>query len=134
MLEQKLIDQLRIHTDHKDAENKRNYWANQTMEERNQIYENTPYQMPAILYFADSSSVLFMSLHNESANDYIHYHDFFELIYVIKGSPVGMINDQEVELQDGNLCIMNPNAIHYFKKYSDETDLILNILLPKDLF
>ncbi|MGB4658725.1 MAG: AraC family transcriptional regulator [Mobilitalea sp.] len=134
MLEQKLIDQLRKHTNQKDADNQKNYWANQNIEEHNRIYQSMPYQMPAILYFADSSSVLFMSLHNELANGYIHYHDFFELIYVIKGNPIGMINDQEVALQEGNLCIMNPNAVHYFKEYSDETDLILNILLPKDLF
>lgn len=75
-----------------------------------------------------------MSFHHEASNSHRHYHDFFELIYVCKGSPIGVINDQEIRLKEGDICIMNPNAVHYFKKYAEQTDLILNIVLPKDVF
>ena len=94
---------------------------------------NFPKLLSSFWFFPDASSALFMSFHDELSNSNRHYHDFFELIYVCKGSPIGVINDQEIHLQEGNLCIMNPNAVHYFKKYSEATDLILNIVLPKDL-
>ncbi len=129
-MEQYLIDKLWEHTDKVDKENEKK--AKTGAKEREQV--NRPRLLPASHFFHNTSASLFMSFHHESANSMKHYHDFFELIYVCKGSPVGVINDRELRLHEGNLCIMNPNAVHYFKKYSEEKDLILNIVLPKDIF
>ena len=126
-MDQKLIERLWEHTDRIDEENAR--------EHTNDVeISTTPPSLPASSFFKDDTTSLFLSFHHETANDMKHFHDFFELIYVCKGNPVGVINDQELQLEEGNLCIMNPNAIHYFKKYSEATDLILNIVLPKKLF
>lgn len=125
-MEQKLIEQLWIHTDRIDEENAR---ENVSVEP-----PHSPYLLPAASFFKAPATSLFLSFHHETANDLEHYHDFFEIIYVCKGKPIGVINNQEIPLEEGNLCIMNPNAIHYFKKYSEATDLILNIVLPKSLF
>lgn len=94
---------------------------------------HTPQCLTANDFIFDDSQ-FFMSFHCAEGNENQHYHDFFEINYVIKGNPVGVINNQEVYLTKGNLSIMNPNAIHYFKKYDDKTDLILNIVLPKEYF
>lgn len=125
-MDQKLIEQLWEHTDRIDEENAREHMNNEIS-----IY---PPLLPASSFFRDATTSLFLSFHHETANNMKHFHDFFELIYVCKGNPIGVINDQEIPLAEGNLCIMNPNAVHYFKKYSEATDLIMNIVLPKNMF
>ncbi len=125
-MDQKLIRQLWEHTDRIDEENAK--------EQVNNEFTTYPPLLPASSFFRDTATSLFLSFHHETANNMKHYHDFFELIYVCKGNPIGVINDQEIPLAKGNLCIMNPNAVHYFKQYSEATDLIMNIVLPKNLF
>lgn len=133
-MQQKLIDDLWMHMHQTEEENEKNSKNTPTVTEPSHVVPKTPVLLPAHMFFKDSTTSLFMSFHNEGSNSMKHYHDFFELIYVCKGNPIGVINHQEIHLQEGNLCIMNPNAVHYFKKYSEATDLILNIVLPKDLF
>ena len=128
-MEQYLIDKLWNHTNKADEEN-----ARKAKDLAWQEYLGDPVILPGAAYFPDANQALFMSFHNEASNDFRHFHDFFELLYVCSGTPVGVINGQEIPLSQGNLCIMNPNAVHYFKKYAQESDLILNIVLPKDVF
>lgn len=126
-MDQKLIELLWEHTDRIDEENAR--------EHVNDVgITHSPPSLPASSFFKDATTSLFLSFHHETANNMKHCHDFFELIYVCKGTPVGVINDQDILLEEGNLCIMNPKAVHYFKKYTEATDLIMNIVLPKELF
>lgn len=126
-MNQKLIELLWEHTGRSDNENAREHVNDVPL-------PTSPPSLPASSFFKDATTSLFLSFHPESSNDMKHFHDFFELIYVCKGTPVGVINDQEIPLEEGNLCIMNPNAVHYFKKYTEDTDLIMNIVLPKNLF
>lgn len=93
-----------------------------------------PRHLSGKFFLDDASSDVFISFHQEKSNPNIHDHDFFELLYVVKGSPIGVIDGQEIFLTEGNLCIMNPNAVHYFKKYHEGEDLILNIVLPQEIF
>lgn len=97
------------------------------------ISQHTPQCLYAS-YFLTDSAPLFMSFHDAAGNANHHYHDFFEINYVIKGNPIGVIDGYELSLKPGNLYIMNPNAVHYFKAYEDDKDLVLNIVLPKDTF
>lgn len=133
-MNEKLINQLWNHTNHMEEENMAKYAIHEKTSRVSKTKSNDPPLLPANLFLPDASSTIFMSFHQENGNANVHSHDFFELIYVCKGTPVSVINNQEVKLQEGNLCIMNPNAVHHFKKYYQETDLILNIVLPKDLF
>lgn len=132
-MEQLLIDRLWVHSYQSYEESSKRDTKSVTPDLVKQIHSDTPNLLPASDFFQDAST-LFMSFHPEATNGNRHSHDFFELFYVCKGNPVGIINDQEISLQEGNLCIMNPNAVHYFKKYSLSTDLVMNILFPKDLF
>jgi len=133
-MEQNLINKLWEHSDKIEEENAKRALLSVPKKEAEKPSSDSPLLFSASFFFRDASQSLFMSFHRESGNSIKHYHDFFELIYVCKGSPIGVINGQEIHLQEGNLCIMNPNAVHYFKKYTKETDLILNIVLPTNLF
>ncbi len=133
-MNQILIEELWRHTNKIEEENTKNiHVAHFNMDVR-EASGKTPILLPAIGFFKDPGTPLFLSFHREGANNMVHFHDFFEIIYVCKGTPIGVINHQEIPLQEGQLCVMNPNAIHSFKKYTESTDLILNIVLPKDLF
>ena len=129
-----LIEKLWKHTNRTDEENVGRLEAMLAENPSALLQLPSPGLLPATLFLRLPSRALFMSFHHEHSNDFRHYHDFFELIYVCKGSPVGVINDQLLELHEGSLCIMNPNAVHYFASYSEAKDLILNIVLDKDVF
>lgn len=85
-------------------------------------------------FFINNGEPLYMNFHDAASNKTRHFHDFFEINYVISGTPIGVINDVPLELQAGNLYIMNPNAVHAFDAYVDNQDLILNIVIPKETF
>lgn len=85
-------------------------------------------------FIEPEKSNISVSFHQAQANAMRHDHDFFEVMYVVKGTPIGIINDQKVIMNQGDFCIMNPQAVHYFDKYVDGEDLILNMVLPTRLF
>ena len=125
-MDQKLIDKLWEHTDRFEREH--------SNEQSDEHATCSPSLLTSSYFFRDVFTTLYLCFHHEAANHMEHYHDFFEIIYVCKGNPIGVIDHQEILLKEGNLCIMNPNAVHYFKEYSESSDLILNIVLPKSLF
>lgn len=133
-MDNKLMKKLWDFTSQIEKQNESKYEARQKEGGSFQANSTSPNLLPSNLFLPDASSTIFMSFHKEDGNANVHSHDFFEMIYVCKGTPVGVINNQEIPLHEGNLCIMNPNAVHYFKKYTQESDLILNIVLPKNLF
>lgn len=77
---------------------------------------------------------VFINVHGAFLNNWVHAHEFFEIIYVAKGSAVDWIDGVEVSLQTHELCIHNPNARHQILKMNDGEDMIINILLPVGLF
>ncbi|MGN1141727.1 MAG: AraC family transcriptional regulator [Oliverpabstia sp.] len=85
----------------------------------------------------ESGSDIYMNLHtqeNNSSYHLLHGHDFFEMNYVISGTARQSINqNQSIELKQGMLCIMNPNARHNLYVEHPE-DMVLNIDLKTSLF
>ena len=132
-MDQQLIDKLWQHTDQTDVDNAIKYFRDPDRFRWQINTSGNDFLLPARL-FIDETRELFMSFHHERSNSLRHCHDFFELIYVCQGRPVGIIDDQEIQLEAGHLCIMNPNAIHSFKACRGQTDLVLNIVLAKTVF
>ena len=86
------------------------------------------------LFRPGSNDGVFMNLHAPFLNNWVHSHEFFEIIYVAKGTAVDWIDGVEVKLGTHELCIHNPNARHQILKMDEGDDLIINILLPVHLF
>ncbi|MGN0404152.1 MAG: AraC family transcriptional regulator [Bariatricus sp.] len=80
---------------------------------------------------------LFINLHLPEANTkpgHLHGHDFFELTYIIKGTCLQNIDHEDpITLEEGALCIMNPNARHSLY-LENEDSIVLNILMKTSMF
>lgn len=132
-MEKLIIEQLKAHTQNQTELNKKTVWSKVRPEILHKISIAEPMCLSSVFFFEDGSP-LFMTFHTEEGNQNHHYHDFFELNYVLSGYPIGVIDGHEIQLEPGQLYMMNPNAVHYFKSYNDTDDLILNIGFPVETF
>lgn len=68
------------------------------------------------------------------AEGLMHNHSYFELVYVYHGSCVNLFPNQErIVLNQGDILLLNPNALHC--PYTTlEDDYIFNIVLKPKLF
>lgn len=71
--------------------------------------------------------------HSRYSFPILHNHEFVELIYVYKGVCTHFIEDQELKMVTGDLCILAPNAIHAVSVTDDDT-IVINILMSQKLF
>ncbi|MBR5152979.1 MAG: helix-turn-helix domain-containing protein [Clostridia bacterium] len=49
-----------------------------------------------------------------TANDSIHFHDFFEIEYVSSGSGTYLVDGKEHEITPGKICLVSPVTAHAF--------------------
>lgn len=61
-----------------------------------------------------------------------HFHDFYELIYVFKGTILQYINDKSFSMETGSFLFLHPSVIHSFYSYKDTR--AINILVKKEYF
>lgn len=61
-----------------------------------------------------------------------HVHDFFEMIYVYRGSITNQVNKENIYLKEGDICLLNPHTIHQLLDFKEES-IIINLLIAKDL-
>lgn len=103
-------------------------------EEISTFLENHPdFQLPDLYLTLGESRAIFVSHHSPFYNGFSHRHDFFELIYVAEGNVTDEINGKTVNLEKGEVCIHNPNALHKIVK-CNETDILINVLISKETF
>lgn len=62
-----------------------------------------------------------------------HNHEFVEAIYVLKGNMVNIINDEEINMQKGDILFLNRNISHSIKA-SDKNDLAINFFIKPNFF
>ncbi len=79
------------------------------------------------------SNTIFCSLHQSKWNNKVHNHDFFELVYVLRGTAEMFINGISVQLYNGEACLLNPSAFHSVNNFDDTDTLLLNICISKKL-
>ena len=65
-------------------------------------------------------------LHYQSDN-HLHTHNFYELVYQIRGESVNMVNNQSFTLKPGDVLIMKPGDIHQivFKEKTQTRDIYI---------
>ena len=96
--------------------------------------DDFPGPLPQSMFAPGCTAGIFINYHNAFMNNVIHSHDFFEIIYVCRGSISDWVDGTDIQLKAGDLCIHNPNARHKITKMDASEDFILNILLPQDMF
>lgn len=63
----------------------------------------------------------------------LHGHDFFEINYVFEGAGEQYLGDgTRIELKKGQICIMNPKAVH--RIVAKEDSVILNLSMRSQIF
>lgn len=62
-----------------------------------------------------------------------HRHDYIELVYVYDGELKQTINGKEVNINEGEICILNLNAEHSIKP-AGENDIAINIIMTGAFF
>ncbi len=62
-----------------------------------------------------------------------HSHDYFELIYVSRGTSTQRILDQKCDMKAGDFCLLNPSITHRIDIDTKDT-LLFNIMIKTSLF
>lgn len=103
-----------------------------------QIERDGFYSIP-MKFFAPSRSSVTVSMHGPpipSEKDFhpvFHNHDYFELVYVYRGSCVNVFPESKIALKQGALLLLNPNILHTPYTTHPE-DVVINIMLSRDIF
>lgn len=63
-----------------------------------------------------------------------HSHDFFEFIYVYKGTCKLKVDDYDVVLKSKDICLLNLQSKHSINSINIEEDIIFYILVKPDYF
>lgn len=94
-----------------------------------------------ILYYMDDSEYfsendgrnIFISRHNRYTPEFTHKHNFFEIVYVYKGTCTQNIGLKRLRFQEGDFIFIAPGIFHNIEVFDDET-AVFNILLRKATF
>ena len=62
-----------------------------------------------------------------------HTHDYVEMVYMCCGETTHIVNGKQIELQQGNLLLLNQSATHEVCK-ADEGDVAVNFIVLPDFF
>ena len=71
--------------------------------------------------------------HPAHRNTPLHQHDFFELIYIHEGDCINIIDDKEIFLKKGDLCLLNTHAVHTIRCKHPENTIIFNLLVGQSV-
>lgn len=63
----------------------------------------------------------------------IHIHDYVEMNYIYSGSCSAIIQEKEIVLNQGDICIMDTNVPHTIIN-AEKDDIIINFLMKKSYF
>ena len=100
----------------------------QAQQEASSIYQFQTF------YFDGLPDEILVSLHRGNHRDrYLHNHDFFELLYVYKGNCVNMTREGDMPLNEGDLLLLNPNALHAPFAPGEE-NILINIIIRPSVF
>ncbi|WP_339362791.1 AraC family transcriptional regulator [Vallitalea maricola] len=61
-----------------------------------------------------------------------HKHSFFEILYIYSGHCIQNIMGDKITLNEGDLCILSPEAEHSVEVFDDS--IVINILVRKSTF
>ncbi|PWN00285.1 MAG: hypothetical protein DBX37_02330 [Massilioclostridium sp.] len=63
---------------------------------------------------------------------YLHRHDYYEMVYIYRGRNVNLFQNSRIEMKQGDILLLNPNALHC--PYTlDDQDCMFNIMIPEPI-
>jgi AraC-like DNA-binding protein/mannose-6-phosphate isomerase-like protein (cupin superfamily) len=62
-----------------------------------------------------------------------HKHEYIEIVYVLQGSFIQEIKGRQIQMNKGDLCILDKNVIHSSLPLC-ESDVVVNIILTPEFF
>ena len=71
--------------------------------------------------------------HSRYGYPVIHNHQYIEMIYVYQGMCRHFIESETMEMKEGDLCIMAPEAMHAISATQDDA-VIINMMISRKLF
>lgn len=90
------------------------------------------YQLNEDHFFGQESDVeMYQHLRYLPAN--WHVHDFIEIAYIVHGHCTNYIMEQQLEMKQGDICIIAPGTKHAISAFTDDC-LLFNILIRTSTF
>lgn len=72
-----------------------------------------------------------ISCHPRFSKKFYHHHSFIEIIYVYSGQCHQHINNEEIIMNEGDICILDTNTVHAIDE-TCENDIIINCLMSQE--
>jgi AraC family cel operon transcriptional repressor len=83
-------------------------------------------------FLIDPETDIHYAYHKSIKNiTYIHWHDFYEIFLITKGSLFHFINGTKHLLEAGTLCFVRPSDIHYYENDRNQPAELLNLAFPQ---
>ena len=93
-----------------------------------------PSYMTDDTYFESTAkNSIAISKHNRYTPEFNHKHLFFELVYVLSGQCHQNIFHNDLQLTEGQFCIIAPNVEHTVGVF-DSDSIVINILIRRNTF
>ncbi len=88
--------------------------------------------------FADSvqisgSKYIYQYVKNRKLTGIAHYHDFYEICYVLRGHCTEIHNGKELLIKENEMTVISPGGFHLFKSQSENLILVC-LSIEKDEF
>ena len=83
--------------------------------------------------YVDTKLDIIVLMHCRYVPGFIHYHEFFEITYVLNGKYRNFINGKLMELEKGDVCILAPHVYHCPLTHLED-DVVCNILVRSSTF
>ena len=84
-------------------------------------------------YYSFKDASIVITPHTNTYENPPHKHDFFELIYIHRGSCTNIVDSVPVSMKQGDICLMNTNAMHQIKLNNIKQDIVFNLLVKKSI-
>ncbi len=63
-----------------------------------------------------------------------HFHKDMELNYIFSGECDFLINNHQIKMTEGDLCILDPNIVHSATNIKKENDIVFNFVFKREFF
>lgn len=92
-----------------------------------------PEEMADQDYFeTDSNISVYLGKHNRYTPAFNHRHIFYEMVYVLSGSCTQEFQNDTLNLKEGDICLLAPNASHSTGVFNDS--VVINTLIRRSTF